>query len=239
MPESGIQVSLPLLSYAENATPRGMQITKEYGSVGLQQAATLAVQEVGGTFDGRWDEFRADLATERTLWTAVYLRDGISAEADPPYPRLSLRDTSGETRPGKLTVMTRPDGRAVDALRPVRFTRGWLDHAEGSVLVVFGKGRGGAMSSEPINVVLERLERIEATLRQLVQQQTVKEFYSTEEFAQLVGKAEFTVREWCRHGRVNAQKRNSGRGAFPAWAISHPEFVRYQREGLLPSQRPV
>src|SRR5580692_2241841 len=37
--------------------------------------------------------------------------------------------------------MTRPDGRAADALRPVRFTRGWLDHAEGSVLVEFGKTR--------------------------------------------------------------------------------------------------
>ncbi|HEX4830800.1 MAG TPA: ribonuclease PH [Trebonia sp.] len=37
--------------------------------------------------------------------------------------------------------MTRPDGRAADALRPVRFTRGWLEHAEGSVLVEFGATR--------------------------------------------------------------------------------------------------
>src|ERR1700759_2873270 len=37
--------------------------------------------------------------------------------------------------------MTRPDGRAADALRPVRLTRGWLDHAEGSVLVEFGATR--------------------------------------------------------------------------------------------------
>src|SRR5712692_10351099 len=37
--------------------------------------------------------------------------------------------------------MTRPDGRAADALRPVRFTRGWLDHAEGSVLVEYGRTR--------------------------------------------------------------------------------------------------
>ena len=37
--------------------------------------------------------------------------------------------------------MTRPDGRAADELRPVRFTRGWLEHAEGSVLVEFGKTR--------------------------------------------------------------------------------------------------
>jgi ribonuclease PH len=36
---------------------------------------------------------------------------------------------------------TRPDGRADDALRPVTITRNWLDHAEGSVLVEFGKTR--------------------------------------------------------------------------------------------------
>jgi ribonuclease PH len=35
----------------------------------------------------------------------------------------------------------RPDGRAVDQLREVRITRGWLDHAEGSVLVEFGRTR--------------------------------------------------------------------------------------------------
>jgi ribonuclease PH len=35
----------------------------------------------------------------------------------------------------------RPDGRAADDLRPVHITRGWLDHAEGSVLVEFGRTR--------------------------------------------------------------------------------------------------
>jgi ribonuclease PH len=34
--------------------------------------------------------------------------------------------------------MSRPDGRSVSDLRQVKFTRGWLDHAEGSVLVEFG-----------------------------------------------------------------------------------------------------
>jgi ribonuclease PH len=37
--------------------------------------------------------------------------------------------------------MTRADGRTPDQLRPVTFTRGWLDHAEGSVLVEFGRTR--------------------------------------------------------------------------------------------------
>jgi len=37
--------------------------------------------------------------------------------------------------------MTRLDGRTDDQLRTIRFTRGWLDHAEGSVLVEFGATR--------------------------------------------------------------------------------------------------
>ena len=37
--------------------------------------------------------------------------------------------------------MSRIDGRRPDELRPVTITRDWLDHAEGSVLVEFGKTR--------------------------------------------------------------------------------------------------
>jgi hypothetical protein len=85
--------------------------------------------------------------------------------------------------------------------------------------------------------ILKKLERLEAMLVILVDRATVREWYSTEEFAQIVGKAEFTVREWCRHGRVHAEKRMSGRGAFPAWVISHDELLRYQRDGLLPCRR--
>src|SRR6185503_8395038 len=41
----------------------------------------------------------------------------------------------------RLCVMSRPDGRSVTELRPVKLSRGWLDHAEGSVLVEFGRTR--------------------------------------------------------------------------------------------------
>jgi ribonuclease PH len=37
--------------------------------------------------------------------------------------------------------MARIDGRSADQLRPVTLTRQWLDHAEGSVLVEFGRTR--------------------------------------------------------------------------------------------------
>jgi Helix-turn-helix domain len=71
----------------------------------------------------------------------------------------------------------------------------------------------------------------------LVERQQVRDWYTTAQFARLVGKAEFTVREWARLGRIKAEKRRSGRGAFAAWVISHQELQRYQREGLLPDKR--
>jgi ribonuclease PH len=40
-----------------------------------------------------------------------------------------------------MSSTLRVDGRTPDQLRDVRITRGWLDHAEGSVLVEFGRTR--------------------------------------------------------------------------------------------------
>lgn len=82
--------------------------------------------------------------------------------------------------------------------------------------------------------ILTRLNRIEGVLNLLVQRQTIKDFYSTDEAAEVLGKAEFTVREWCRKGRIQAQKRRSGRGKYQSWVISHEELQRIQKEGLLP-----
>ena len=79
----------------------------------------------------------------------------------------------------------------------------------------------------------ERLERIEWLLTDLVERQTVKDFYEVEEFAGIVGRSVFTCREWCRRGRIQALKKQSGRGAHTGWAISHEELQRYRREGLL------
>ena len=87
--------------------------------------------------------------------------------------------------------------------------------------------------------VEERLENIEAMLVVLVERQTVKDFYEVEEFARLVGKSCFTCREWCRLGRIRAEKKLSGRGAYASWVVPQAELRRYQREGLLPLQRPA
>ena len=85
----------------------------------------------------------------------------------------------------------------------------------------------------------ERLEKIEAMLVELVERQAVKEFYEIEEFARIVGKSCFTCREWCRLGRIRADKKLSGRGAYARWVVPHAELLRYQKEGLLPHARPA
>ena len=48
--------------------------------------------------------------------------------------------------------MTRADGRADDELRPIRLTRGWLDHPAGSVLVEFGGTRVLCAASATLGV---------------------------------------------------------------------------------------
>ncbi len=94
------------------------------------------------------------------------------------------------------------------------------------------------MSAEILNDLTTRLARIEQALDLLVQQRTVKEWYSTAEVAELLGKAEFTVREWCRLGRVKAEKKKCGRGVASEWIISHEELTRVRNEGLLPEPNP-
>ena len=92
------------------------------------------------------------------------------------------------------------------------------------------------MTPPDIAAVIDRLDRIEATLRSLVERKTVKEWYSVDEVAARLGKAEFTVREWCRLARIHAQKRAYSRGPHAEWMIGHAELLRIQSEGLLPGK---
>jgi Helix-turn-helix domain len=90
--------------------------------------------------------------------------------------------------------------------------------------------------SVKVDCLKEQVGRIEEIVLQLLEQRTVKGWYTTEEVARMLGKAEFTVREWCRNGRVHAEKKGSGRGKYQSWVISHAELQRLQKEGLLPTR---
>lgn len=87
---------------------------------------------------------------------------------------------------------------------------------------------------DPFRRLDDRLAAIEAALCALVSEKMTKEWYSTSEVAELLDRAEFTVREWCRLGRVRAEKKKSGRGSAGEWIIRHEELTRVRNEGLLP-----
>jgi hypothetical protein len=116
------------------------------------------------------------------------------------------------------------------------------DESAGRVVPANGADTGATEHSETddpgvaahLQAMDGRLQRLEALLDRLVQQRVIKDWYSTAEVAQLLGKAEFTVREWCRLARVNARKRACGRGQTQEWVISHTELERIRNEGLLP-----
>jgi hypothetical protein len=89
-----------------------------------------------------------------------------------------------------------------------------------------------------LNEILVRLRRVEEQLIQSNKLQAPsKEFYSVEDFAELVDLAPYTVREHCRLGRLNAEKAAFGRGGIREWRISHTELVRYRNFGLLPLRK--
>ncbi|MFO0806596.1 MAG: helix-turn-helix domain-containing protein [Gemmataceae bacterium] len=89
------------------------------------------------------------------------------------------------------------------------------------------------MEESSLQHMFARLEKIEKAVMALLDRETVKPYYDTAELARLVDKAEYTVREWCRNGRLKAEKRRSGRGRHCAWVVSHEELLRYRRHGLL------
>lgn len=76
------------------------------------------------------------------------------------------------------------------------------------------------------------LNRIEAKLENIgstASQSTSKEWYTPSKVADIVGKKVYTVREWCR---INARKRQTGRGNAAEWEISAEEIERYKNHGL-------
>ena len=99
--------------------------------------------------------------------------------------------------------------------------------------------------ANPPETIEQSLDRIEVHLKGLevflvrilgtvTATATVKESYTTNEVAVILNRRPYTVREWCRLGRVKASRAHAGRGEVEEWRISHQELLRGQNEGLLP-----
>ncbi len=86
-----------------------------------------------------------------------------------------------------------------------------------------------------------RISGMEETLAEihemLANRQIEKDWYTVREMADILKRSEFTVREWCRLGRVFAEKRTCGRGHSKEWIVASEELTRIQNEGLLPLSR--
>ncbi|QDV43801.1 Helix-turn-helix domain protein [Stieleria neptunia] len=93
------------------------------------------------------------------------------------------------------------------------------------------------MSATVALELLRRMASIEKQLNAVLERVNVappQEYYSTADLAELLGKTEYTVREWARAGRIHAEKRATGRGRSREWMIAHNELMRIKSEGLLP-----
>jgi hypothetical protein len=82
-----------------------------------------------------------------------------------------------------------------------------------------------------------RLSGIEILLAEihafLAAPKVAREWYTVKEVAAMLNKIPYTVREWCREGRINATKRPEKRGGAELWNVSATEVARYKNEGLL------
>jgi hypothetical protein len=81
----------------------------------------------------------------------------------------------------------------------------------------------------------QRLDQIEkmlhAVLDLLEGLASHKAHLTTAQAAKRLGKAEFTIQQYCRQGILKAEKSNALRGPYATWVIPYDEVCRFEREG--------
>jgi hypothetical protein len=87
------------------------------------------------------------------------------------------------------------------------------------------------VSPADIDELVRRIERLEVQIALLNVPSAVATHYSVAQFAEKVGRACYTVREWARLGRIESTRR-AGRGPYREYVISHSELTRYLEQGL-------
>lgn len=78
------------------------------------------------------------------------------------------------------------------------------------------------------------IDELKTKVQALAEEQPEKDLYTTAEVARAIGRAEYTIREHCRQGRIRATKKPCGRGKGGEWLIHREELRRLRNEGLLP-----
>lgn len=88
--------------------------------------------------------------------------------------------------------------------------------------------------AQTLREILERLGRVEASLRKLTEAQPPQEFYTVKELSKVLRLSPETVRQHCRDGRIIAQRTRTGRGNKREYRVAAEEVRRLRKEGLLP-----
>ena len=84
-----------------------------------------------------------------------------------------------------------------------------------------------------ITSLVDEVKHMRRQLDELVNRGTIKDYYTTEEFASLKSMKPKTVRDYCNEGRLKGEKQRTGHGRSKRWVIPHSELQRFEREGLL------
>ncbi len=89
--------------------------------------------------------------------------------------------------------------------------------------------------------IMEKLckieEKLDALFSLVEEGKSLKDWYTTAEVGQILHRDKYTVREWCREGRIKAEKRQAGRGKAREWMVSAQEVERIKNYGLLPLRK--
>jgi hypothetical protein len=72
----------------------------------------------------------------------------------------------------------------------------------------------------------QEINMIKGLLTQLVKRPTIKDFYSTDEFATASGLKAKTVRDYLNEGRLKGVKQRSGHGRAKKLVIPHEKLLR-------------
>jgi Helix-turn-helix domain len=175
---------------------------------------------------GLGEVFTRESLIERMGMTSADFEDML--EAGLPMHRM---------RDGSIRITETELDRFLELRSGMNPSPGGKDPARPSGTPTVSSPRDSPSPQSFVEKIEQRLAAIQDTISTLLQQRTVKDYYTTEEVAKLVDRDAYTVREWCRYGRLWAVKRPCGRGNSPEWSISHEELVRYQNEGLLPLRK--